>query len=104
MCMNCKPGDLAIVIGGEITPEMIGSIVKVIRIAINGETNSIGGKIRTTAASWICEAQNSRGIPIRVDEGKLYLVPWRAIQDRILRPISGLPMEEETEQKLKEPA
>lgn len=28
--MNCKPGDLAIIVGGRYTPQLIGHIVKVI--------------------------------------------------------------------------
>ncbi len=84
--MNCKPGDLAIVTFA-LEDSNIGKIVTVQKFhglyagfpntwEVDGNVISSGTKRRTRC-----------------------LAP-----DEWLRPVSGLPMEEETEQKLKEPA
>lgn len=86
--MNCKPGDLAIVVGAEATPEMIGLIVKVIRPAIDGEPNPWGGRTSVPSHGWICEP-TAATIPWRSNAGILLHVTWRAIDDRLLRPIRG---------------
>ena|ERR1700754_1086679 len=102
--MNCKPGELAIVISAEATPEMIGYVVEVVRQAIDGE---MLGKFQLTQEyphrhSWICRSAN--GIPMRSTHGNLHIVNERAILDVFLRPITGLPIDEETPTEIKEPA
>jgi hypothetical protein len=99
--MNCKPGDLAVVIGGESTPEMIGHIVLVERPATNGEMLD-GHMVRwdegDTEPSWIVSATSDRGIPTRTNLA-LRFFRQRAIADRLLRPISGLPDTEDTDER-----
>jgi len=82
--MNCKQGDLAIIIGCTKGQEWsLGKIVNTIQyLEWYGEN------------AWFIRPKlvNPNG------------VTCDAALDEYLRPISGLPMEEETEQKLKEPA
>lgn len=84
--MNCKPGDLAVVIYAETTPELIGKIVTVIRSAIIGEQLEHGILFRPhrEIPAWICEGYQ---IPNRASNGILYLVRRRPIGDEYLRPI-----------------
>lgn len=99
--MNVKPGDLAIVIYAPHTPELIGRIVRVDRQAVDGE--QFGG-IRFGSwgfASWVCSAD--RPLPWRTTTifGLVHF-PKRPIADFMLRPISGLPLEEETDTRIPE--
>ncbi len=94
--MNVKPGDLAIIIKSIAGNE--GKIVKVLYgMGINpeyaGYTWCFG-----SGYCWMCELSS----PGKDIHGNLF--SQFPIPDSRLRPISGLPMEEETEQKLKEPA
>lgn len=84
--MNCKPGDLAIIVKCDGYPQVIGSIVEVLRP-------------HPIPYSWRVKFVSN--VPDGVDCAVGNLV---GIKDYCLRPVSGLPMEEETEQKLKEPA
>jgi hypothetical protein len=80
--MNCKPGDLAVVLFASKSPKMIGRIVECVRLVSPGEnisglawSNDIGGPawlVRTTGSplQWVRHT---------VDE--------RAIADCCLRPI-----------------
>lgn len=104
--MHCKQGDLAIVISNFNTPELVGMIVRVKRPEVRGEIfHSIDGK-PTRAANgepfaWVCAAEHP--LPWRyMGQPKLY--DERPILDCALRPVSGLPMEEETTNDIKEPA
>lgn len=82
--MNCKPGDLAVVINAVVTHELIGKIVRVIRRVYDGEPNSIGGNFVNIEFAWLCEGKS---IPTRTTDGTLHFVNSRAIEDRLLRPI-----------------
>ena len=86
--MNVKPGDLAIMIKAAL-PENIGSIVVVIRPGI----------MREYGPEWICESTNtSRGVSdfghsLVIQKGDEFDCP-----DSWLRPVSGLPDQQHTEE------
>lgn len=90
--MNCKPGDMAIVIAAELTPEMIGRIVRVVRRVAYGE---IIGSVRYTGdgAAWLIESD--RPLPIRCTNGRIVHQLARSFGDRYIRPISGVPVHDE---------
>ena len=93
--MNVKQGDLAIQIKSIAGNE--GAIVKVIE-PYNDETFDGLRWCVGAGFKWLCEFTR----PVKSDMGITYKIA--PVPDAWLRPISGLPMEEETEQKLKEPA
>jgi hypothetical protein len=103
--MNCKPGDLAIAMAGTVTPEMAGIIVEVIRPAVLGER--LGEKSfhlsTITGFAWVIRS-TGRKIPVRTDSGRLFYVSERAYSDHLLRPVSGLPVNDEVTDDIKEPA
>src|SRR5690349_7505451 len=97
--MNCRPGDLAIVIKAATTPEMIGYIVEVIRPAVDGESLSPGFRVRASRPGWVCKPCGG-SIPVRSvagpHKGELRHVPLRAVADSNLRPIRDNDKEDET--------
>jgi hypothetical protein len=99
--MNCKPGDLAYVIRAETTPEMIGMVVTVLRMAIDGE-EVCGRRFAVMEPGWVVEANSL--IPARGCDGILRHLKRRAVADRNLRPISGVPVNDEVTDDIKEPA
>lgn len=96
--MNCKPGQMAIIIGANRTPENIGSIVEVLRTAANLEVfKSIDGVSvpldATGGITWVVRAP--RPLMWRMDSGReLYFIELPS-SDSFMRPISGIPMNEE---------
>lgn len=102
--MNVKPGDLAIVIhvAPMWTPEIVGKIVKVERLYVNGETINGNRCEESDLLSWICYSEN--GIPNRLSSGKFEIVKRRLIADECLRPVSGLTDEQHTEEHNEEEA
>lgn len=91
--MNCKPGDLAVVIGApDEYASNNGHIVEVLSLEYGEVWNvktisSMKGKIAYT------------DIPAISKPGEIALC-W----DKFLRPISGLPIGDEVIEELKEPA
>jgi hypothetical protein len=91
--MNCKPGDLAIVVSSTQTPEIVGRIVECVRLVGPGEILSANGirlDPRAIGPTWLVRA--SRALPNRRTNGFLEWLPERFLADRRLRPISGLPI------------
>jgi hypothetical protein len=91
--MNCKPGDLAVVIGCTFTPEIVGRIVECVRLVTPGEILSANGlrlDPRATGPTWLVRA--TRALPNRTSGGHLQWLPERFLADRKLRPITGLPI------------
>ncbi|WP_257755173.1 hypothetical protein [Burkholderia glumae] len=78
--MNCKPGDLAIVVHSPWAPENIGRIVEVTR-------RRIGEK---QGPSWLVRAD--RVLVERWEDGRVRMVYERFYLDACLRPVSGIPM------------
>jgi len=84
--MNCKPGDLAIVVSGVTTPEMIGYLVTIVRRLAPNESNNHGGLyLLTSDVCWLVEGLPL--IPERTMDGRLHMVRQRGIADHHLRPI-----------------
>jgi hypothetical protein len=89
--VNCKPGDLAIVVRDEFE-QNIGRIVKVLR------------ESDVDVGAWLCRAvgdpmlimSRRTEVPYIDHEGDAY--------DSDLLPISGLPVDDEVTEDLKEPA
>lgn len=90
MKLNCKPGDMAIVISASLARENIGRIVEVARQGVNG-VDYQGG---SGAHVWM--VRSSRPLA-RAAFGGGYLSPSHeaACYDANLRPITGLPVDEE---------
>lgn len=88
--MNCKPGDLALVIGARLTPSMIGRIVEVVRAADPKRDRYVP---TMKSHSWLCR---SLGAPIEWD-GEM--VSERVIADALLRPIRPNDKQSETERE-----
>jgi hypothetical protein len=79
--MNCKPGDLALVIRAEL-PENIGIVVEVVeRCELFGE------------GYWLCRARTPRATLNGF--GHVVVADSGSVPDSWLRPISGVPVAEE---------
>jgi len=80
---------------------MIGMIVKVERLAESFEFEDL---LKNGAPVWIVSSPN--GIPLRYTNGEYRIVKSRPVSDVFLRPISGLPHNEEVndEKPIKEVA
>ena len=93
--MNCKPGDLAVIVRAVIHPENIGAIVHVVRRVVAGE--QVGQYVLTGSGgqSWFV---SSRGRPLlwKLDSGETVYVAERFIGDEFLRPIRDQDGEDET--------
>jgi hypothetical protein len=86
--MNCKKGDIAIVVRAPGCPEYLGKIVTCVRLIMPGalcfnRSDAIGAITQPTWATDFIE----RGIPVGF---------W----DSVLRPINGLPEKEDTKEEL----
>lgn len=87
--MNCNPGDLAYIVGGMRNPSPnIGCVVEVIRLeAIDAAIGPV----------WNCKSRQ----PLETVHGfrdKFH------VRDAWLRPIGGVPVEDEVTEDIKEPA
>jgi hypothetical protein len=104
--VNVKAGDLAIVICADVTPEIIGSIVEVVRIAVQGEYFSdvdMRFESRGGRPAWVVKRSNGL-LPWRTVAGALRWADMRPLEDSLLRPVSGLPIEEDTNTEERVPA
>ena len=91
--MNCKPGDLAIIIGAVLTPEMIGCVVECVHLTVPGEVlkcNALALPLRLDGPAWLVRGTGL--IPNRSTSGRLEFLPERFVSDKYLRPVSGLPV------------
>lgn len=87
--MNCKPGDLAYIVRSG-APENIGAVVEVLRPVPPGEW------LFQDSPEWVVKARDKLW---GFDSGnpEPYLVDDLETRDCDLRPISGVPVDEETE-------
>jgi hypothetical protein len=86
--MNCKPGDLAIVVASRCV-ENIGRIVEVLRPAIRGvEFDSRAPDVPT----WLVKADRPLGVRGFISGLPRDPMLKRAYADHCLRPITGLPI------------
>jgi hypothetical protein len=90
--MNCKPGDLAVVIAARHTPQLIGALVRVLRLATPGETISrcfFGQswvQVCTGESSWLVEKDDQQWFhrdcalrPIRDQPGQDETLTWAPV-------------------------
>lgn len=85
--MNCKPGDLAYIVHDPHNPQDIGKVVKVLRVATDWCEEDM--------PEWRCEARDqlsgfNGGREWKPGQHKAVDIP-----DAWLRPISGVPVEDE---------
>lgn len=99
--MNCKPGDLAIVVRS-VAPENIGRIVTVIRLVVPGEQFAEGRRLVEVGNGWL--VQCDRPLVTTFEGKQVGSHCTRVYRDDCLRPISGVPVEDEVTEDLKEPA
>lgn len=99
--MNVKPGDLAIVVSS-ISQENIGRIVEVIRLVQPGEIFSEGRRLKAECPGWL--VKTDRPLAITLYGRLIGHSCMRVYKDAYLRPISGLPINDEVTEDLKEPA
>lgn len=93
--MNCQFGDLAIVIADEPGCEKnIGRIVKVEKVCLSGLPDGPWWFVRPLGpAKWMCYSPElDRGVATVHEMTRI------SIQDRCLRPVSGLPLNEAVKQ------
>ena len=91
--MNCKPGDMAIIVNSMPSGALIGRIVTVIRPAVTGEVFraldcTLARGIGVGGHCWVVEGSSPLGWC-----GILY--QQRPILDAFVRPISGVPVHDE---------
>lgn len=104
--MYCKQGDLAIVIKCKTTQSFVGMVVRVVRPSVSEEKFlSSCGHITTleknSTFGWVVESGND--MPWINNYGVCRHFNQRPIADYCLRPVSGLPMDEEVPDQIKEP-
>lgn len=100
---NVKPGDLARVVsnGERISlPELIDRIVVVVRPAVEGElvVSTCGARAAIFlehSIAWIVTSPTP--LHGRCSDGKVRLFKERAISDRYLRPIGGVPVTDDVD-------
>lgn len=85
--MNCKPGDMAVVIKASTTKELIGRFVIVGRAYCDGEVISGFVPVIVGGPSWVCSSVSGDKLPWASYDGTLAWVLDRPINDSVLRPI-----------------
>ena len=111
--MNCKPGDMAVVVrrgvpDGSFTLGLAGRIVEVVRLAEPGEIffSTLGAMFRISnkfpAPAWVC--RSSELLPWLSGKGpnagKIQFFRERPIADANLIPISGVPVHDEQHEEV----
>jgi hypothetical protein len=96
MNTRCKPGDLAYIVRDDWNPCDIGKVVKVVKLVPAYEW------AQEDDPEWRCVARE----PLQGydDDGNSFPSCESDIPDAWLRPITGLPIDEETNEDVKEPA
>lgn len=87
--MNCKPGDLAVIVRPYKIIEEIGRPVRVVRLGIDGELGTSRDGCPTSnigpgGPGWLCEANDS-GYPCFIGDAFLRPIRGQDGEDEILR-------------------
>lgn len=86
MKLRCKPGDLAIIVSAVHSPEVIGELVIVERLAVAGEFHADSDT--DFFSTWIVRsAVDGKPLPVRWANGHKEYWLKRPLGDRFLRPI-----------------
>lgn len=105
--MNCKPGDLALVIRARETPEMLGRIVTVARAPMPNEIfKTDKGRLKSSNTSGVWVVTSNYPMPWNSHKSGRHFAKERLFNDECLRPINPGDLVEDEDQinKLKEPA
>lgn len=96
--MNCKPGDLAVIVGfNPMVPEISGRIVEVLAAAPAGHDFRLPDGTTNVAAGpgfWIVKFQNPVSVPM--DSGRSRMALFGSCPDSRLRPLRDDPGADET--------
>lgn len=96
--MNCKPGDLAVIVGTVLVPQNNGKIVRVVRRAVPGEVVSFCGiKVHLRddrTDSWWIESEGS-DLGFLLANDHIVQCRERPLGDKYLRPIRDSDDEDE---------
>lgn len=93
--MNCKPGDLAIVVRGQYA----GLLVEILYAAPSHSFELPNGVLNQKAqedGDWVIEILGSP-MPVKNDYGHQYKTVFGTGNDRNFRPLRGVEMKEEEE-------
>lgn len=102
--MNCKPGDLAIVIkSSAINKENVGKIVRVVRRWEGDEFSGLRTK-QSKVWWWVESKENDLLLQNKTGTLKRGYLKGRPMADGCLHPIRGLGKTEEQTNTVKEPA
>lgn len=93
MKLNCRPGDLAVVIAGRV--ENIGAMVRVVRLYDTGETVSGVLWLGEGHIGWVVEALGRDLVAYMDDDTVPFKFRTAVIADKSLRPIRGAEGEDE---------
>lgn len=103
---NVKAGDLAIIVRAKVCPELLGMIVEVVRPVVPGETLGTGYPIRESGGlSWVIRDVGGNLLPTTLslrgteDVTKKVMVKERAYLDSAMKPVTGLPLNDDVEQE-----
>lgn len=99
--MNCKPGDLAIIIKDAITAKTAGMIVTVLYAAPTDREFTLPdgfGHNRSMPNQWIVQFSSPVKVWADYARQRTRLALYASVADRYLRPLPGInPLEEEQE-------
>lgn len=105
--MNCKPGDLAIIVTAT-DPRNVGRIVECLKLAANGETRkSAAGECAVNTGGepvWLIRCPSkmfTSNVNRKTGTVRKYLDHEGWINDSKLRPVTGLPIDDEVTEDLK---
>jgi hypothetical protein len=95
--MNCKPGDMAVIVRSKFAPQLIGRIVEVLHSAPNNRPFRLpnGQSHEPLSGSrfyWVCKFQNQIEAPTDAVYIKTIYAP---VPDECLRPIRDQPGDDE---------
>lgn len=87
--MNCKPGDLAIIIRESGNLRVAGNVVTVIEAAPNARFRLPDGHWHMPAGPdhWLVDFGKKRSVPCSLGPR---MAQYGAVPDRVLRPLRGL--------------
>jgi hypothetical protein len=88
--MNCRQGDIAVIVRSQYRPDLIGRIVEVLSLAPNGVAFRLpNGKphaaLRGTHPCWVCKFQSPVTAPC--DYGLTVETLYAPVPDECLRPL-----------------
>ena len=95
--MNCKQGDIAIIVRSKFVPGLLGRIVEVVSAAPTGKgfrlpNGRLHHELPDTRFRWVCKFQSPITAPSDTGPIKTHYAP---VPDECLRPIRDQPGEDE---------